>query len=75
MQRDMFCSERTVSFFNYNIGNSKAYSLCECIRNVPFFCLKRNLLTILKNSDGDALKLISCAANYGIRHIEANISK
>ena len=35
----------------------------------------KDLLTILKNSDGDALKLISCAANYGIRQIEANISK
>lgn len=35
----------------------------------------KDLLTILKNSDGDALKLISCAASYGIRQIEANISK
>lgn len=41
MQRDMFCSEKTVSF-NNSIETFKAYSLCECIGNVPFFCLKTN---------------------------------
>ena len=51
MQRDMFCSvlfcsvlfcsEITVSFYNLN-RNYKAYSLCECIGNVPFFCFKTN---------------------------------
>ena len=50
MQRDMFCSvlfcsvlfKITVSFLNLYIRNFKAYSLCECIGNVPFFCFKTN---------------------------------
>ena len=36
----LFCSvlfKITVSFLNLYIRNFKAYSLCECIGNVPFF--------------------------------------